>query len=76
MTRQPRVFRAVDGSVAVQDLTNRGMQSDLYELVRVGPTLAGFLDRPFRWIPAEALHRDFAAAVWVELYPGPPWPLT
>jgi hypothetical protein len=69
---QPRVFRAVDGSVAVQDLTTRGVQCDLYELVRVGPQLGALLERPFRYIPGEALHRDLAGAVWMELYPCSP----
>lgn len=41
MTPLPRVFRAEDGSVAIQDVDR--FQEDIYELVRVGPRLARFL---------------------------------
>jgi hypothetical protein len=71
---QPRVFRAVDGSVAVADTTTRGMQCDLYELVRIGPELAELLGpRLFRAIPGEALHNEFRGMGWVEMCPCPPW---
>jgi hypothetical protein len=73
---QPRVFRAVDGSVAVQDTTTLGIQNDLYELVRIGPDLAGmFGPRLYRVLPSEALHTEFWGVGWVELYPGPPPPV-
>jgi hypothetical protein len=64
----PRVFRASDGSVAVQDLSPRGFHNDFYEVVRVGKDLAEEGVQLGHMVTGEMLSR-LISPWWTEMVP-------